>query len=749
MAGLTNFYTGNDFNQTEQILLSTDFYRDKWSDLRQHPTIENQKITFLRYQIEQNPSDNVYQGELIPLYRNKVELNQVLLPKFKQWFQSEERRVDVVAVTPGGGKTYTATQALVQCCQADENFVGVLAQNTNQRVSEEVESILEHFEFEASIIQGRNSEEGSSGYCRNFQLVDKFNQANLSASQYVCRSACQFREECEENGYLSQFNRNSQLYIAPYESAINWATYYGEPNVIVFDENPMRPAIIEQKLTFEDLSQYKQQMLTISDQDYTYATKFISVLEILLGRHNNEANKSKTKSKNKARNFHRGQQVRQSFSDCLQGFYGHQDLDSLYNDRISWREELVDCNQQMRINDSPALLVAKTVLDVFDALTTQPEHTEITLKKKKEKQTEDECCLQLNRFQTYIDQLPEQTHLLILDAYAGQNTFNPLLNPQEIQYHQYQIQTKWQKKIRIHRNTGKSQVRKMDDQEIENIFGKFFEEYKPQSLLVYSYKSEIEPYEDQAGRVKKIVERIKPDISIEYSWFHKDRGSNQYKDCDSVLIFGSTYPDIDELNSELNARYDDQISQDKDEKYNFYLDHRLKQGIIDQQHHEIKQCLYRVRPTDKPRTAYLICSKFEIEGLTIDLELPYSEWSGQAISAERRKDSRIYQDLVKGVVAKIGFYAINFQSNLERMEKIVKDQELTEKMEYLIHQSQYGKSFSPIKDKTKNDFDQIIKKLDLKESRVKIKEAGKRKSWVKIYCHDPNLINQEINLSSF
>ena len=57
--------------------------------------------------------------------------------------------------------------------------------------------------------------------------------------------------------------------------------------------------------------------------------------------------------------------------------------------------------------------------------------------------------------------------------------------------------------------------------------------------------------------------------------------------------------------------------------------------------------------------------------------------------------------------------------------------------------------FHPLKIKSKNDFEQIIKELDLKESRVKIKEAGKRKSWVKIYCADPNLINQEINLSSF
>ena len=100
-------------------------------------------------------------------------------------------------------------------------------------------------------------------------------------------------------------------------------------------------------------------------------------------------------------------------------------------------------------------------------------------------------------------------------------------------------------------------------------------------------------------------------------------------------------------------------------------------------------------------------------------------------------------------MAKIGFYAINFQSNLERMGKIVTDHELTEKMEYLIDQSQYGKSFSPIKDKTKNDFEQIIKELDLKASRVKMKEEGKRKSWVKIYCADPNLISQEIDFSHF
>ena len=57
--------------------------------------------------------------------------------------------------------------------------------------------------------------------------------------------------------------------------------------------------------------------------------------------------------------------------------------------------------------------------------------------------------------------------------------------------------------------------------------------------------------------------------------------------------------------------------------------------------------------------------------------------------------------------------------------------------------------FHPLKIKSKNDFEQIIKELDLKASKVKMKEEGKRKSWVKIYCADPNLISQEIDFSHF
>ena len=122
------------------------------------------------------------------------------------------------------------------------------------------ESIQDNFAFETHIIQGRNKTEGSSGYCRNYQQAERIWKAVLSTGQILCQSACQFREECDISGYYSQFNQDGQLYIAPYESAINFAIYRRIPNVIVFDENPMRPTTIKQHLTTEDLIQYRYEV---------------------------------------------------------------------------------------------------------------------------------------------------------------------------------------------------------------------------------------------------------------------------------------------------------------------------------------------------------------------------------------------------------------------------------------------------------------------------------------------------------
>ena len=206
---------------------------------------------------------------------------------------------------------------------------------------------------------------------------------------------------------------------------------------------------------------------------------------------------------------------------------------------------------------------------------------------------------------------------MVLDAYAEESTFARLFNQQPFQYHRYDIEIDLHV-THITRNTNKSHFRQMDDQEIEGIFIKFFQQFNPQSLLIYTYKAEKK-------RIERIVDNIKPDIEVACNWAHTSRGSNQYKDYQSVMIFGSAYPDTDELISELNPQYIKPVSGYKKDRV--YQDSRLSQGIIQKQHHEIKQCIFRVRPTDNARKAYLFCSNFEIDGLKVDQKINYQESS--------------------------------------------------------------------------------------------------------------------------
>ena len=69
------------------------------------------------------------------------QLRQSLLPTLKNWFTSNNRQAHVLAVTPGGGKTYTTAQALVECCQENPGFIGVLAIHTKDRIKQELKSM--------------------------------------------------------------------------------------------------------------------------------------------------------------------------------------------------------------------------------------------------------------------------------------------------------------------------------------------------------------------------------------------------------------------------------------------------------------------------------------------------------------------------------------------------------------------------------------------------------------------------------
>ena len=163
---------------------------------------------------------------------------------------------------------------------------------------------------------------------------------------------------------------------------------------------------------------------------------------------------------------------------------------------------------------------------------------------------------------------------------------------------------------------------------------------------------------------------------------------------------------------------------------------------MEKQHHEILQCIHRVRPINGPKIAYLFYSdSIEIEGLEIDKVINYQEVATNLITPERMMDFEIYSSVVNGVVNEIGFYAIKFQSDLELMKVLIKNEELVENMERLISSSQYGRSFSKNNGKRiRGHLEEIISELNLSESKLKIFQQGSYVKTIKTFGLEPNKV---------
>ena len=173
-----------------------------------------------------------------------------------------------------------------------------------------------------------------------------------------------------------------------------------------------------------------------------------------------------------------------------------------------------------------------------------------------------------------------------------------------------------------------------------------------------------------------------------------------------------------------------------------YKDERFYRGLVEKQHHEILQCIHRIRPINSPKTAYLFYSdSIKIEGLVIDRVINYQEVATNLITPERMMDFQIYSTLVKGVVEDIGFYAVKFQSDLELMKVLIKNNELIENMERLISSSQYGRSFSKINGKRiRGHLEEIISELNLSESKLKIFQQGSYVKTIKTFGLESNKV---------
>jgi hypothetical protein len=89
---------------------------------------------------------------------------------------------------------------------------------------------------------------------------------------------------------------------------------------------------------------------------------------------------------------------------------------------------------------------------------------------------------------------------MVLDAYAEESTFACLFNQQPFQYHCYDLEIDLHV-THITRDVNKSHFNQMNDQEIEGISLKFFQQFNPKSLLIYTYKQQVE-------RIERIVDQI-------------------------------------------------------------------------------------------------------------------------------------------------------------------------------------------------------------------------------------------------
>ena len=104
----------------------------------------------------------------------------------------------------------------------------------------------------------------------------------------------------------------------------------------------------------------------------------------------------------------------------------------------------------------------------------------------------------------------------------------------------------------------------------------------------------------------------------------------------------------------------------------------------------------------------------------------------------------IYGQLVNGVVEEVGFYAVEFQSDVELMNRLVKNQDLRQMMEHLCQDSKYGQSFSKFNgNRIRKDLQQITQQLELKESNLRLFKDWKTKPGSRF------TVENQVNLSDW
>jgi hypothetical protein len=527
--------------------------------------------------------------------------------------------VELMKWTPGSGKTHEAEAVAAE--KAELGQATIFAMQSNERAEQEAAAMLERFGYQAAVIKGRNDDN-----CTQYKLAEALGKGGHSVRQSLCLH-CPGRQECIASGYLGQFDGyqsgKTKVAFMPAESAVellkdNKGNATLSADVLVFDEDPSRIALMEHSLTVKQLDN-----INTSTEPIGAVVDLLSELVLSL-RDDGQALNDWSPLKNRI------QSILKRFK--RKGGY-HADL-AMDTERVL-REVVGQINDTSRnlISPSPEYVEQvepRWLADIVSELKrtiSADEPINVSLVVTAER-------LVFRHPRT----IRPQAKMVVLDAYGRPELYRQVFK-REVRVHQHQLEPDM-KLWHVPMNTSRASLK--DDrpgrwtptkwqQVVRNLTSLF--EFEKMVVFVDG--------KETVTKVETAVESLGLSHKVAVDYFYRGRGSNKYQDYDAAVVLGSAWPRSDAMVSETRALHRDgrYISDEvKSTNRRQFRDSRLQQFNQSKQIDEIVQSVYRIRPaTHQHRLGkkVVICTGFEVEGLTDQAEV--IRLDSRSIEAEIRR----------------------------------------------------------------------------------------------------------------
>ena len=549
--------------------------------------------------------------------------------------------------TPGTGKTYEAGAVAVETAEHGQATAFLML--THERADQEAEAMRDRFGYRAAVGKGRNPDN-----CTEYASAEALGKGGHSVRNLLCEKNCPGRQECIESGYLGQFDDYQKgktkiifMTVEMFELLKgNKGSATLKADRVVFDEDPSRMALKLHTLTTKQLDR-----INPSNDQVGAVIDLLSELVLSVrndGQVLNDWSPLKDRIQSVLKRFKR------------KGGY-HADL-AMDTERV-----LKDVVGQ--INDNSRNLIS-----------TRPEYLEQVeprwlaeivseLKRTISAVEPINTCLMVTKERLVFRHrrtIDLKVKKVFLDAYGRPEIYQQIFN-NEVREHQHQVKPDMTV-YHIPMNTSRTRLGRWTEAKWQQAIKNKTSLFEFEKMVIFVDGKEM------AKKARKAVEALGLSDRVTVDYFCRGRGTNQYQDYDAEVILGSAWPRSDAMVSEYRALHRDHkyISDEvKDSNPRQFRDPRLQQFKQSRQIDEIWQCLYRIRPaTHQHRLGkkVVICTNFEIEGLTDQPEVIKMPHHSKSIEAEIRRSN--LADLVGEYLSKYSYMTLASGLNSKLAEMV-------------------------------------------------------------------------------